>query len=86
MTIAPQANLFFRQFAKIVRPIEPVISVPLRRTLASAEIVMTVEMPFADVTGVIAGILKVAPHSGDVFAWRDVVGPRAGLVSVDTGK
>ena len=47
---------------------------------------MTVEMPFADVTGVIAGILKVAPHSGDVFAWRDVVGPRAGLVSVDTGK
>lgn len=46
---------------------------------------MTVEMPFADVK-VIAGILKVAPHSGDVFAWRDVVGPRAGLVSVDTGE
>ena len=47
---------------------------------------MSIEMPFADVAGVIARILKVAPHGGNVFARRDVVGPRAGLVSVDTGE
>ena len=84
--VTPQTDLFFRQFREVISPVIPVVGIPLGWTLAGTKVIMPVEMPLTDVAGVVARILEVAPHGGNVFPRCDVIGPRAGLVGINTGK
>ena len=83
---APQSDLLSAQFRQIIGPVVPVRRVPAGWADPCAEIIMSVEMPLADIGGVIAAGLEQLAHRVDIAAQRQIVRPGAGSVGVNAGE